>query len=458
MSVHSLASMDDVSYKGYEIDKEGRVTEFYDHTGDEGAESSLPGSHALSASRRLLSQPANSVATSNHVTKVRMTKAGCCDSCIGCFETIGRLPYASAFCLLFIWIGTGLFCGCGMALMDETLQLYKRYGPDIGNPATDAAPEYLYLGETMEGRYELRNKDDLGNLVPQVFESLKYSFYAIIPFMIFFSLILVIDGHKSTYELRHTESGCKSSSMGVCCSVSLLFISYWVLLFWIFFLCFTTLVVYYYRITMLRCFDLDDRGYTTGTQKDICLDLVQFGLVMFRDTTDRYRGKICGPGDSSRSTVGDLRGYCDNYYTAYRFSLLTFSGCFIVILGMIHAVMILSANYNNLKQKFMQPRRRKKKAISEARAATEMMSMPSPANTRRTHVSGRSGYTGSNGVPTVVAPTPRYDDLRPRRSSRDIELDYNDDNSRTSDYPPSNYTRQLDKNSHVGVDYYYRRY
>ena len=55
----------------------------------------------------------------------------------------------------------------------------------------------------------------------------------------------------------------------VCCYV--------VMLAWIFWLCFTTLGIYYYRIVMLRCYDLNDREFSSGVLSSVCLDLVQLG-------------------------------------------------------------------------------------------------------------------------------------------------------------------------------------
>jgi len=60
-----------------------------------------------------------------------------------------------------------------------------------------------------------------------------------------------------------------------------MFLTYLLILAWIFFLCFTTLGVYYYRISMLRCSDLNERGFTEGVHSSICIDLVQLGEIIY---------------------------------------------------------------------------------------------------------------------------------------------------------------------------------
>ena len=56
---------------------------------------------------------------------------------------------------------------------------------------------------------------------------------------------------------------------------------------------------------------------------------------MFQDTSDEGFGKICGRGTTPNPTYGDLVSYCERYGVVYSYMLITFSGCLLVILGMV---------------------------------------------------------------------------------------------------------------------------
>ncbi|CAK8696953.1 unnamed protein product [Clavelina lepadiformis] len=339
MSVHSIDHTDSEvtnrSYKGYHIDTEGKVTEFYDHRDDEGAASSVAMSQP---SRPLVNTNGNvsNVATSRSPAqrKVRYRNAGCCDSCVSLLVTIGTMPFATAFALLCSWAGTAMFVGAGWAALDETLDLFAKYGPNSGNPATDPAPQYIYAPGSFSGEFILRDDNDLGNRVPEVFQAIKYSFYAIIPFMLIFTIVVACDNRRSSRAVVSKQRSCKTSSSGICCTSGLIFCTYVLILAWVFWLAFTTLGVYYYRISMLRCSDLKYRAYPEGVWRSICIDLVQLGVIMFQNTNDNGFGKICGPGENTRG-YGKLDEYCENYFVVYQYMLVCFSGILLNIIAMV---------------------------------------------------------------------------------------------------------------------------
>jgi len=71
---------------------------------------------------------------------------------------------------------------------------------------------------------------------------------------------------------------------------------------------------------------------------------------MFHNTNDRGYGKICGPGDNTRS-FGKLDQYCGlyksnpneeiknhdtPYYDVYQYMLVTFAGCLLIIISLVN--------------------------------------------------------------------------------------------------------------------------
>ena len=114
-------------------------------------------------------------------------------------------------------------------------------------------------------------------------------------------------------ELSKSCVGCKSSSAGICCSVFLVCCSWVGVVSWALFLGFAGLGawavakfiafllsmysgVYYYRMVYERCYDRFDRNFEMGVWPEICIDLVQLGVVQFKNTRSKAYGKICGDG------------------------------------------------------------------------------------------------------------------------------------------------------------------
>uniref|UniRef100_H2ZH57 Uncharacterized protein n=1 Tax=Ciona savignyi TaxID=51511 RepID=H2ZH57_CIOSA len=213
MSMHSLHDLDEAqSYKGYNIDRNGDVTEFYDHRNDDGENSVSTARHPLVTT----ATPATSTVAPRKKRKVRYRDAGCCDGCVNCLVTIGNMPFATAFAVLLCWLGTAMFIGGGWSALDATITLFLDHGPLAGNPANHPAPQYLYTGNAFAPQFIPLNKDDLGNRVPEVFQGIKYSFYGLIPFMLIFTIVLACDNRKSSRALASKKRSCKTSSSGIC--------------------------------------------------------------------------------------------------------------------------------------------------------------------------------------------------------------------------------------------------
>ncbi|XP_078494656.1 neuronal membrane glycoprotein M6-b [Ciona intestinalis] len=433
MSVHSLHDLVEAeSYQGYNIDRNGEVTEFYDHRNEDGTNSISTARHPLVTT----SQPATTVAPTPKRKKVRYRDAGCCDGCVNCLITIGTMPFGTAFAVLLCWLGTAMFIGGGWSALDGTMDLWARFGPLAGNPYNHPAPQYLYTGNALTPQFISLNRDDLGNRVPDVFQAIKYSFYGLIPFMFVFTIMLACDNRHSSRAMASKKRTCKSSSSGICLTAALIGVTYILVLAWVFFLAFTTLGVYYYRISMLRCSDLQEREFSTGVLKSVCIDLVQLGVMMFKNTNDNGFGKLCGPGDNMQG-YGQLEGYCQNYYVVYQYMLVAFSGCLLNIIAMVNFIMILTINYNDLTRKRNAPTRPTPSAAPSQASTTPIVAR-----------SVRSIPNTSVGPPPYVVSNRDYE--RERLNSKDIELDYMLDSA-------SSYERPREEDSHMGVNYYYRR-
>jgi len=502
MSVSSLRT-NDAAYKGYEINTAGEVTEIYDHR-DEDASDSFVGtsSYAASSHRPLVQQTHHNNHMNNRQRakkppKVKTVKprkdAGCCDGCVRLLTFFGTLPCAIAVALLFSWIGTAFYVGGGWLALDTTLDLFRRYGPNDGNPATDQAPEFVFnnVGGSLGGStFELRTMENLGNLVPIVFKGIKYSFYGIAPFMLIYTLIIACDNRRVKRTIAKNRP-CGSS--GICMTAGLVACSYFLVLSWVVLLCFVVLGLYYYRIVMLRCSDIADRNFAEGVFPSICVDLVQLGVIQFRNTGDPGFGKLCGPGqEENMRSFGRLQEYCNldtGYLRAFRFMIIAFTGAFMNIIAMINFVMINSINYHSLTNRSLfrqKPAQTKTVIVTEETVVDDRHDIPlnpgrkshhasraslhSLAGPRRPHhhsVHSLDGLRHDVHRPTrqpsreaESLPPPYHYEARYRpngsarrsdinvRSSKDIELDYMDS--------ASNAPRRRDDDSNLGVRYYYK--
>ena len=76
---------------------------------------------------------------------------------------VGPYHLTSRLTVVCTWLGGG------WAALDATMDLFRRYGPNDGNPATDEEPEFVFnnLG-SFASTFELRTQENLGNLVPIV--------------------------------------------------------------------------------------------------------------------------------------------------------------------------------------------------------------------------------------------------------------------------------------------------
>lgn len=393
--------MTDDGYRGYDINGEGDVTEFYDHRDD--------------------FKPPQVIETKPEL--------GACSCCLDCGTSCHKTPCASIFAFILIIIGISVWTVCGILGIDNTTQLFMEYGPDDGNPATDPAPQWI-LG--VAGDWRLMDPDKPGNYYPMVTERLKYCMYAIAPLTVIFAISMLIDGAASSKEFRSAKRGCKSTSGGICCSVFLMICAYIGIIGWCLFLAFNGLAVYYYRMVQERCRDRFDRGFEQGVYADICIDLVQIGLVQFKNTRSVAYGKICsdGPRASQGDPYGDLEGYCGEYGLPYGLFIGSLAAAGLLMLGFTHFSMTLSANRTLLQKKFSRPLAKHRAA---ARAAVDddvkpLLSAPKPGSRMAPSLPG--GYPPGSSVGGYVNPRTdmvlesRFDGFYDKPVRSDKSVDY----------------------------------
>ena len=118
-------------YAGYTFGKDGTPIEIYDHRDE------------FVPSQPIVEKPRDKG----------------CSSPTG---SIGEFFFCHFFGLLVtvsfvsIFIGTVLWCVCGVIGMHMTTQLFEDYGPSEGNPATDPPPEWIPIGSVLYSAWSTR--------------------------------------------------------------------------------------------------------------------------------------------------------------------------------------------------------------------------------------------------------------------------------------------------------------
>ena len=96
---------------------------------------------------------------------------------------------------MFVFVGTVLWCVCGVIGMHMTTQLFEDYGPSEGNPATDPAPEWI-KGLGLYSEWRLVDPDKPGNYYPMVTRRLEVNFWL-------FVIFLKILKHSIVFHVRN---------------------------------------------------------------------------------------------------------------------------------------------------------------------------------------------------------------------------------------------------------------
>ncbi|XP_078481529.1 uncharacterized protein LOC100184627 [Ciona intestinalis] len=246
--------------------------------------------------------------------------------------------------------GSIMYIACGYMALEQTLALFKEYGPlkDRGNPALDPPPVYIYNAQT--GIYGPMNYNQRGNLVPQVFAGIQYYLIALGVFMLINCTVFMVDSVRSKKAVKdRTYQGKRTGLSRISCTGWLASYSAFLALMWFVMACFGVIPLLEFRITMQRCWDLANPNWSPGTAQRICIDLVQYGLVFFKETQDTGYGLICGPSNNLLYPDGNLEGFCANYYPVFTLYVVSFAGAAITMMSMILFALRHASNFVYLK-------------------------------------------------------------------------------------------------------------
>ncbi|XP_070554540.1 LOW QUALITY PROTEIN: neuronal membrane glycoprotein M6-a-like [Ptychodera flava] len=239
---------------------------------------------------------------------------------MGCFDCLALTPFASLIATIVLAVGVGLFCGCGLYALDATCKLFSDYD--------------LYLCDCAERAADTN------------FETLKlYLYWTIIgvtAFMGVWAIILLVLSFLSTYKAKTQVYGGETVVCGgYICNAFFIFLNYILTLVWLLAAAASSVPIVYLLIFNYSIYCIEDSALAPNEG----LNLVHYGVALDNDI-----GNGTGGGCEGNSVVEKTE--LENFESATDLQLwwgLFFAATCLVVIGLIHFMMCMSANYAYVK-------------------------------------------------------------------------------------------------------------
>ncbi|XP_067663694.1 neuronal membrane glycoprotein M6-a-like [Haliotis asinina] len=244
---------------------------------------------------------------------------------MACIDCLGRTPFGSLLAMIIVIIGVCVFCG-------TSYQALKIFIDDILN--------------------------DLFNFKVGWLEVIQVVFVVLAVSMGVFAIILLIFGLLATGATRqNVYSGAKCIMGGRISAAFFMAISYILNLAWIIIMSFSVVPVIMYGALAAIC---NHEVYSRNAQTiNYCFNLTQFGI--YRNSS--FVSGITPPGKEAICLQNELKKMCVKTTEAGPLFCVAYISALLIVLGMIHFMICLAANYTRI---------RISKELTEYRDAVEM--------------------------------------------------------------------------------------
>ncbi|XP_033742758.1 neuronal membrane glycoprotein M6-a-like [Pecten maximus] len=230
---------------------------------------------------------------------------------MGC-ERIGNVPFASLIATMITFTGVGVFCGT----------LYRALT--------------LIITNILEELFQFN--------VPWL-EVIKIVFVIVAVIMGVFAIILLAFGYLSTGATRkNVYSGAKCIMGGRVSAAFFLIMTYLMNLAWLGIVGACVVPVVGYIMINSYCYE-KVYNKAVGTVTVECFSLTRFGI--YRNSTAAIG--IGVPGREQLCAHTDLRLMCDKVAEAGPLFCVACAGAVLIVLGMIHFMIAIGANYTRIK-------------------------------------------------------------------------------------------------------------
>ncbi|XP_071787650.1 neuronal membrane glycoprotein M6-a-like [Asterias amurensis] len=221
---------------------------------------------------------------------------------MGCCGSARYIPYGSIVASILVYLGAGLFCGSCLTALNSTEEMFALTG--------------------------------IAKLATPIIDYLKLTVYVLTPVMVFFALLYVLFGYLSTKQSKIQVYDNRSVCCGgMGCTSLALYVAYIVTFIWLVVGGASAIpVIFTYMVSQYTM------TLSTPINGTVCVSLEQYGFVNLPSDTNNT--DICGV---NLKTFGERAG------EAFLMFVLQLGGCLLIILGLIHFMMCLSANWGHLK-------------------------------------------------------------------------------------------------------------
>ncbi|KAL5011531.1 hypothetical protein ScPMuIL_010082 [Solemya velum] len=229
---------------------------------------------------------------------------------MACKVKIGGIPFGSLIAAIIVFVGVAVFCGT----------LYKALN--------------IILRNVME---------DLFGFKVSWLEVIQVVFIVIALVMAAFAILLLVFGFLATGATRkNVYSGAKCIMGGRVSAIFFMMTTYILNLAWIFILSIGVVpVILYVAINSICSNEVYGRNPDSIHYK---FELKNYGI--FRNSS--YAFGISPPGTETLTESQDLKRMCDRVGEAGPLFCVAYAGALLMVLGMVHFMICLAANYTRI--------------------------------------------------------------------------------------------------------------
>uniref|UniRef100_A0A914V6U5 M6 n=1 Tax=Plectus sambesii TaxID=2011161 RepID=A0A914V6U5_9BILA len=216
-------------------------------------------------------------------------------------DCLGRVPFASVIAALLCWVGVTMFCFMMAQAVNASIE---------------------------QARRALRIEN-----LPWL-DKVQVTFVTVAVIMALAALVLLVVGIMSTGATRTSVYQGVRARLGgrIACAVSMIF-TYLLNICWLVVLSLTVVLCFSYMVFSTLCRSVG------GYSETHCLNLTVIRPLLSDDASSTEPLTLCG---------GDLQQFCALTNTASTWYYVGYFGCVVVVLGLIHFMICLSANYAHI--------------------------------------------------------------------------------------------------------------
>jgi len=238
--------------------------------------------------------------TCRPISTISSSEMTCCQSCCEC---LGRIPYGSLIATLITCAGIAVSCGCSYIGFPHFIKMLKLFSITV-----DAE------------------------------EALKTAIISIGAIMLTLAVVLLIIGFLATGATRsQVYTGPCLRISGRIAAAFFIILTYFLMIVWFFICCLLVVLTFFFLISVTNCGDMN-------TEQDFAGNCFNVSTII-EGIPAEFNADVL----STRLCNNQYKEYCFEARKGQYMFYATNGGVALIVLGLIHFLMCLSANYAHIK-------------------------------------------------------------------------------------------------------------